>query len=61
MERIAEACKDVDLKIKLLREDSLLSPFPMLRPGGLIGLLQVCCLVNICCLDTAVLYDTKVV
>lgn len=41
MERLAEACKDAKLKVKLLREEDLLLPFSMLRSEGLVGLIQV--------------------
>jgi len=41
LERLAETCKEARLKLRCLKEGELLTPFPMLRPGGLTGLLQV--------------------
>eukprot|EP00983_Pelagomonas_calceolata_P105439 1159130-Pelagomonas_calceolata.AAC.13 len=40
LERLAEACKEARVKLGSLAEGELITPFPMLRPKGLKGLLQ---------------------
>lgn len=41
LERLTATCKDARIKLGSFTESDLLAPFPMLRPKGLMGLLQV--------------------